>query len=288
MLLSRQEMTFDFGGARLSADRDRALLGWIVNQFLYGEVTGIQCGHWLYEAPDLDAARFFSRQAVEEFQHVDNFLRILDLLGEPAGPPHRIVRFLSTGMMPASFEEHVCLEMALGEGLVLMALYAIIDTIDHPGIREILERAVRQEERHVDFGERRTREAIERNPGLRRPLLGLSLVSTWAVRRLSRFMRKRLPAGHPVLQQLPAFVEFAVDRAGLRLLRMGVAEVPPSRMPLARKGAAVALAYGRSLVKAPLRLLPRKRLTETYLRDPSLRARIEAETDKDVTRPPAA
>ncbi|TMB25791.1 MAG: ferritin-like domain-containing protein, partial [Deltaproteobacteria bacterium] len=42
MLLSRQEMTFDFGTARLSAERDRALLGWIVNQFLYGEVTGIQ------------------------------------------------------------------------------------------------------------------------------------------------------------------------------------------------------------------------------------------------------
>jgi len=288
MLLSRQEMTFDFGGARLSADRDRALLGWIVNQFLYGEVTGIQCGHWLYEAPDLDAARFFSRQAVEEFQHVDNFLRILDLLGERAAPPHRIVRFLSTGMMPASFEEHVCLEMALGEGLVLMALYAIIDTIDHPGIREILERAVRQEERHVDFGERRTREAIARNPRLRRPLLGLSLVSTWAVRRLSRFMRKRLPAGHPVLEQLPAFVELAVDRSELRLLRMGVAEVPPSRMPLSRKGAAVALAYGRSLAVAPLRLLPRKRLTETYLRDPSLRARVEAEPTSDVTRPPAA
>ena len=288
MLLSRQEMTFDFGGARLSSERDRGFLGWIVNQFLYGEVTGIQCGHWLYDAPDLEAARFFSRQAVEEFQHVDNFLRILDLLGEAPAPPHRLVRFLSTGMMPASFEDHVCLEMALGEGFVLMALYAVIDTIDHAGIREILERAVRQEERHVDFGERRTQQAIARRPALRRPLLGLSLVSTWAVRRLARFMRKRLPQGHPVLAQLPAFVEFAVDRSELRLLRMGVAEIPPSRMPLAQKGAAVALAYGRGLAISPLRLFPRKRLTETYLEDPSLRARIEAETGNDVTRPPAA
>src|SRR4051812_8432224 len=288
MLLSRQEMTFDFGGARLSSERDRGFLGWIVNQFLYGEVTGIQCGHWLYDAPDLEAARFFSRQAVEEFQHVDNFLRILDLLGEAPAPPHRIVRFLSTGMMPASFEEHVCLEMALGEGLVLMALYAVIDTIDHGGIREVLERAVRQEERHVDFGERRTREVIDRRPALRRPLLGLALVSTWAVRRLGRFMRKRLPDGHPVLAQLPRFVEFAVERSELRLQRMGVATVPPSRMPAAQKAAAVALAYGRGLATAPLRLLPRKRLTETYLRDPSLRARVESLEEKDVTRPPAA
>ena len=61
MLLSREEMTFDWGGARLDPARDRAVLGWMMNQFLYGEVTGIQCGHWLYAAPDLEAARFFAR-----------------------------------------------------------------------------------------------------------------------------------------------------------------------------------------------------------------------------------
>src|SRR6476660_4139798 len=138
MLLMREEMTFDFKGARLDASRDKALLGWMMNQFLYGEVTGIQCGHWLYEAPDLEAARFFSRQAVEEFQHVENFVKILELLGERPAPAHRLVRFLSTGMMPGSFEEHVCLEMALGEGFVLMALYAVIDTLDHEEIRAIL------------------------------------------------------------------------------------------------------------------------------------------------------
>src|SRR3982074_3023346 len=130
MLLTRQEMTFDFGPARLDPARDKALLGWVMNQFLFGEVTGIQCGHWLYEAPDLEAARFFSRQAVEEFQHVDNFLRILEVLGEKPLPAHPMVRFLTSGMMPATFAEHVCLEMALGEGFVLMALYGVIDTID--------------------------------------------------------------------------------------------------------------------------------------------------------------
>src|SRR5437879_7276697 len=184
MLLSREEMTFDWRGARLQPGRDRALIGWVMNQFLYGEVTGIQCGHWLYAAPDLEAARFFARQAVEEFQHVDNFLRILDLLGEKPAAPHPLVRFLSTGMMPGTFEEHVCLEMAMGEGLVLMALYGVIDTIAHEGIRTILQRAVKQEERHVDFGERRTMAAIRSRPSLRRRLLGLSLVALWGVGRL--------------------------------------------------------------------------------------------------------
>ncbi len=283
MLLSRAEMTFDFGGARLDPARDREFLAWVMNQFLYGEVTGIQCGHWIYEAPDLEAARFFSRQAMEEFQHVDNFTRILDLLGSLPGPAHPMVRFLSTGMMPGSFEEHVCLEMALGEGFVLMALYAIIDTLDHEEIRSILERAVKQEERHVEFGERRTAQALRERPGLRRRLLGLSLVSMWAVRRLGAYMRKRLP-DHPVLSRMPEFLQFSVDRAEKRLLRIGVLERPLAELSAAERSLAVAAAYGGSLLRMPLRLLPRRRLTETYLRDPAILRRNAEDKPLRVVR----
>lgn len=268
MLLSREEMTFDWGGARFDHVRDRAVLGWVMNQFLYGEVSGIQCGHWLYAAPDIDAARFFARQSVEEFQHVDNFLRILEILGEKPAPAHRLVRFLGTGMMPPTFAEHVCLEMALGEGFVLSALYAVIDTIDHDEIREILSRAVRQEERHVEFGERRTATAVRETPALRRKLLGLSLVSMWAVRRLGKYLEHKLPADHPVLHRLPEFLDFAVDCGELRLRRMGVVDAALNEIPLARKAGAVLAAYGSSVAGLPLRLLPRRRLTDTYLHDP--------------------
>ena len=282
MLLSRAEMTFDFGGARLDPVRDQALLGWMMNQFLYGEVTGIQCGHWLYQAPDLEAARFFARQAVEEFQHVDNFLRILHLLGEAPRRAHAMVRFLTSGMMPGSFEEHVCLEMAQGEGFVLAALYAVIDTLDHPAIGEILARAVRQEERHVDFGERRTIAALKARPGLRRKLLGLSLVSAWGVRQLGAFMRTRLPADHPVLKQLPAFLDFTLATGEQRLLRMGVLDRPFRELSLSSKAAALAAAYLGTVAAAPLRWFRRpKRLTETYLQDPQLQSRAgTAEPDR--------
>ena len=282
MLLSRAEMTFDFGGARLDPVRDQALLGWMMNQFLYGEVTGIQCGHWLYQAPDLEAARFFSRQAVEEFQHVDNFLRILHLLGEAPRRAHAMVRFLTSGMMPGSFEEHVCLEMAQGEGFVLAALYAVIDTLDHPAIGEILARAVRQEERHVEFGERRTIAALQARPGLRRKLLGLSLVSAWGVRQLGAFMRTRLPADHPVLKQLPAFLDFTLATGEQRLLRMGVLDRPFRELSLSSKAAALAAAYLGTVAAAPLRWFRRpKRLTETYLQDPQLQSRAgTAEPDR--------
>lgn len=300
MLLTRDEMTFDFAGAKLEPGRDRELLEWMFNQFLYGEVTGIQVGHWLYDAPDFEAAKFLARQSLEEMQHVDNFLRIMAMLGCRPRPAHAAVRFLATGMMGGSWPEHVALEMAQGEGFVLQAFYAVIDTLDHKPSVDILRRAVKQEERHVEFGEQQTAKAIEGKAWLRRRLLGLSLVSMWGVRRLARYMERRLtrglpagdagargarqlPAGdrapdHPVMKHLPAFLDHANACAELRLRRTGVLDRPLAELSGARRALLVAEAYGGkllgglvSLLTLPLRILPlwprKKRLTDTYLRD---------------------
>jgi 1,2-phenylacetyl-CoA epoxidase catalytic subunit len=63
------------------------VLAWIFSQFLFGEVTGVQVGTWLAQAPDFEAAQFLARQANEEMAHVKLFLRILasvTYLGDPA------------------------------------------------------------------------------------------------------------------------------------------------------------------------------------------------------------
>ncbi|HKE18105.1 MAG TPA: ferritin-like domain-containing protein [Kofleriaceae bacterium] len=283
MLLDRAEMSFDFGGARLDPVRDRQLVEWIMNQFLYGEMTGIQVGHWLYAAPDVAAARFLARQSLEEMQHVDNFLRMLRMMGMQAKPAHPMVRFLSTGMMGGSWAEHVCLEMAAGEGFVLVAFYAVIDALDHQPSVDILRRAVKQEERHVEFGEQQTMRAIQGSAGLRRRLTGLHMVSLWGVTRLGRFIQKRLPQDHPVLRHMPAFLAHTNRCAELRMQRMGLIDRPLADIPAARKALYIAEAYGfklpRMLLSAallPFRLLARpfrrrKRLTETYLDDPYVR-----------------
>ncbi len=281
MLLTREEMTFDFGAEKLDPIRDKALLEWMFNQFLYGEVTGIQVGHWLYDAPDLEAAKFLARQALEEMQHVDNFLRIMTMLGCAPKPAHPAVRFLATGMMGGSWAEHVALEMAQGEGFVLQAFYAVIDTLDHKPSVDILRRAVKQEERHVEFGEHQTTKAIEAKPWLRRRLLGLSLVSMWGVKRLARYMEKRLVKqgqGANLLRHLPAFLDHANTCAELRLRRIGVLDRPLAELSGGKRAALVAEAYGGkllgglgSIVALPIRLLPwfkKQRVTDTYLTDP--------------------
>jgi len=283
MLLTREEMTFDFRGAKLDPTRDKKILAWMFNQFLYGEVTGIQIGHWLYHAPDLASAKFLARQALEEFQHVDNFLRIMAMLGIRPEKPSSVVKFLATGMMGGDWAEHVALEMAAGEGFVLMAFYAIIDSLDHPGVVDILRRAVRQEERHVDFGEQQTKAAIDGRPWLRRRLVGMSLVSLWGVRRLAHLMATRLPQDHPVLSRLPEFLGKTVACAEQRMLRIGLLDRPLAQLGAGRRAALVAEAYAGKVLGAigrlvtwPLRLLPfvgkKKLLTDTYLDDPALRA----------------
>ena len=281
MLLSRAEMSMDFGSERLRPERDREILQWIFDQFLYGEVTGIQVGHWLYQAPDLASARFLAKQAIEELQHVGNFLRMMQLLGLRPGKPHPVVRTLATGMMADSWAEHVALEMATGEGFVLTAFYAVIDTLDHPEAVQILERAVRQEEGHVDFGERETMRLCANDPQLRRTLLGLSLVWMWGVRQLARFAERRLPP-HPLLARMPDFLQMCLRCNELRLQRMGLLDRPLAELSAASKAALVAEAYARktagglwSRVTA-LRPGGKRRLTETYLDDPAIRALTEA------------
>jgi len=266
MLLTRKEMTFDFAGARFRVERDRELLSWIFSQFLYGEVTGIQVGHWMYHAPELEAAQFLARQATEEFSHVVQFLRIFDLLGTRPAAVHPMVRFLATGFIGDDFEEHTALEMAQGEGFVLMVFYALCDTIDDPRIAAILEAATRQEERHVDFGERWTARALRERPGIRRRLLGQNLVSLHATRLFAALLRRRLDPEHEVLRRLPDFLRATLDASEQRMLRMGLLDRPMAELgPIDQ---ALLMAQGLAArAAAPLRRR-RPLLTDTYLSDP--------------------
>jgi len=274
VLLTREEQTYDFGGARFDLDRDRDELAWIFSQFLFGEVTGVQVGEWLAQAPDFEAARFLARQANEEMAHVQLFVRILRSLGVEPQPPHRALKFLATDFAGGTFLEHCCLEMALGEGFVLMAIYALIDTLPESEVRSLLVGLSRQEEGHVSFGEEQTLIGLRRDPSRARHLLGLALVSLAAVRRLAGWTGRRY-GGHPVLSQMPGFLPATASAAELRLRRMGVLRRPLPSISAGERSAvmasSVARRYGRAL--NPFRSKPVP-LTETYLRDPALRSRL--------------
>jgi len=199
------------------------------------------------------------------------------LLDRVPSRPHRLIRFLSTGMMPDTWEEHVALEMAQGEGAVLMAFYALIDTIDHPEIVAILKRAVKQEERHTEFGEEQTMRVIEGRPGLRRRLVGFNLVSLGAMKRLGSYMGRRVDPEQSVLRHLPGFMDALVATCELRMQRIGLIDQPLGEISRLRKLAYVCEAYTAKLMRALFGPLLRlfgigraRRLTDSYLSDPAL------------------
>jgi hypothetical protein len=267
MLLSRDEMAFDFKGARFDRVRDRDLLAWIASQFLYGEVTGIQVGHWILHAPDVESAKFLARQCIEELQHVDVFMEFFKWLGARPVKVHPVVKFLSGES--ADWEEHCALEMAQGEGFVLMIFYAIIHCIDDEKLAKRLDAAARQEEGHVEFGEQQTMKALARNPRLRKRLLGLHLLSLWVVRRFEGWIRKRVDQDHPVMRQVPEYLRKIVQTTDVRLQRMGMTEKPLEQYGRIETFAIITGAVARKTLRklAFWRWFKKRRLTDTYMRD---------------------
>jgi hypothetical protein len=274
VLLTREEQTYDFGGARFDMERDRDVLGWIFSQFLFGEVTGVQVGTWLAQAPDFEAAQFLARQANEEMAHVKLFLRILASLGAEPRPPHRALRFLATDFAGGTFLEHCALEMALGEGFVLMAIYALIDTLPDSETRRLLVGLSRQEEGHVSFGEDQAARALRHDPDAARHIVGLALVSLAAIGRMGGWVRRKYPR-HSVLSQMPGFLAATAGAAELRMRRVGMLRRPLATMPAGERAGLMVVAVGRRYGRAvnPFRPKPRP-LTDTYLDDSAVRARL--------------
>lgn len=267
MLLTRNEMAFDFKGAKFDRVKDRDLLAWIASQFLYGEVTGIQVGHWILHAPDVDSAKFLARQCIEELQHVDVFMEFFKWLDARPVKVHPVVKFLSSES--DDWAEHCALEMAQGEGFVLMIFYAIIHCLDDEKLAKRLDAAARQEEGHVEFGEQQTMKALAANPKLRKRLLGLHLLSLWVIKRFEKWIAKRVDQDHPVMRQIPEYLGRIVETTDLRLQRMGMTSKPLAEYGKLQTFALITGAVARKMLRklAFWRVFTRKRLTHTYLQD---------------------
>jgi len=270
MLLTREEMSFDFKGAKFDRVKDRDLLAWVASQFLYGEFTGIQIGKWILQAPDMDSAKFLARQCIEELQHVDAFKEFFRWLQARPVKVHRVVKLLSTES--GTWEEHCALEMAQGEGFVAMIFYALLATLDDEKMVKKLDFAARQEEGHIEFGEEQTKKLLERDPRWRKRLLGLHLLSLWAIKRFEKWIAKRVNMNHPVMKQLPEYLDKIIATTELRLTRLGMLQKPLSQMGRMEKFGAICRSltwkFGRKFL--PWNWFAKKRLTDVYMGDPYL------------------
>lgn len=257
---------FDFGNARFDLDspQDRAVLRFILSQALYGEATGVYCGRSLYAAQTLEAAHFYARQARQELNHLTLFaemFRALDLEPEPA---HWVIRALAAHN--DYYPLKVLMEHALGEGMVLDIFRdVLLQTLPErdprvPGIQKKLRVICREEEEHVAWGEKETRRVLSEQPQLKRAFYGLLELQLYLVPFAVKHLKERAP-GHPVLEQLDAFVEHVRERVWRQGQALGfVPEVRPSATHRAW-----AVASGLALLTRSQFSRSRSRLDHTYL-----------------------
>jgi hypothetical protein len=211
------EPTYDFKGAKfdLSRPRDREIIRFVLSQALFGEATGVYCGKSLYQARNLEAARFYLRQARQELNHLELFADIFRTLEMEPLPAHWTIKLLSSHNN--YYPLKVVMEHALGEGMVLDVFKdVLLQTLDEndprmPDILKKLRVVCKEEVEHVAWGEKETREILAKSPWLKWPYYGLLelqlAVAPFAVR---AFVGKT--EGHPVLSHLPTFVAHVKDR----------------------------------------------------------------------------
>jgi 1,2-phenylacetyl-CoA epoxidase catalytic subunit len=282
MTIPSDQLRFDFNGKTFDKnnDFDKKTIAWVLNQILYGEITGIQCGYWLYNAPTINAATFLAKQSREELSHVRKILRILSIIGEKPADVNRVIKFLTSGMMGNTWGEHVAIEMALGEGLVLPIFYFLQDTITIPEVQKILATSIIEEESHVSFGEQETIKWLSEHPKDKKRLLTIALIQFYALKLLKFFVSKRIATikeKHSVLSQFNLFFDHVINSFEKRIQLLGLSSEPITSISMVGKIRLILLLPIRGLfAKNKYKL---RKLTETYLTDSVINAEFSSSED---------
>lgn len=279
MLLGRHEMTFDFGQARLDTRRaeDRSLLGWVLNQLVYWQVASARGARRLERAPDIGAGRFLAERASRDLAGVESLLDALRIVGRAPSRAHPLVRRLAERGAEDLPPHAVFAGLAVGEGSLLMFLYALADLVDQRRIRGHLEAAAERAAEAVDYGERRVMDLVAARPRVGLRLAGDAFAHLYELRLLGRLVA--VGHGHPILAFGPAFADRVAGSGEKRLVRLGLLPARFEGYGSVTRAAVVGghlagVALG-GIARLPRKLLPfagrSRRLTDVYLDDPLVR-----------------
>lgn len=139
---------------RTQLEHCRALLAWMLSQFLHGEQGALFAACQLTEAvSDLDAKLYGSTQVVDEGRHVEVFERYLERKLEKRYPINDNLFVVLDAIVRDSRWDMKFLGMQiLVEGLALGAFGTMRSATQEPLLRELLRLVITDEARHVHFG----------------------------------------------------------------------------------------------------------------------------------------
>jgi rubrerythrin len=108
--------------------------------------------------------------------------------------------------------------MVVGEGLALTLIYFYHDIITDLPIRRGLQRVIRDEEEHVDYGERKIMEYLPQKPELKNRLLALQ---EQLIQHYSGVITDQTPAD-PLEEMIAGLPMMIIQMHITRLQRMGL------------------------------------------------------------------
>jgi 1,2-phenylacetyl-CoA epoxidase catalytic subunit len=218
MLLTREEMTLYQGAPKFSVETDRDAVLRALSHLFYGEVGAVKIGQWVTRAPDMEGMWEIVKQTRDETRHAGIFRRLLERYG--AAPEAALASDMDAlhDVVSHSWEEMLFESMVVGEGLALVLIYFYHDVIADPPIRRGLRRVIRDEEEHVEYGERKVMEYLKQQPELRDKLLTMQEA---LVRHYASFITDQTPTD-PLEEMIAGFPFTIIQMHGVRLQRMGL------------------------------------------------------------------
>jgi 1,2-phenylacetyl-CoA epoxidase catalytic subunit len=218
MLLTREEMTLHHDTPRFSIDHDREVVLRALSHLFYGEVGAIKIGQWVTKAPDLEGMWEIVKQTRDETRHANIFRRLLQRYD--AAPDAALVSDMADlhGVISHTWEEMLFESMVVGEGLALALIYFYHDAIADQPIRRGLRRVIHDEESHVEYGERKIREYVARQPELRGQLLAMQEA---LIQHYSGVVAGQTPAD-PLEELIAGFPMAIIQMHLTRLQRIGL------------------------------------------------------------------
>ena len=142
-------------GARKQLELRMLQLRYTLSQFMHGEQLALVAASQLVECtPDLEAKYYAATQVVDEARHIEVFARYLhEKLGMTVFPPAPLVRDILAELIksPEWDVKYLGVQVLL-EGLALASFHVLHDTCQEPVLREVLHYVMRDEARHVAFG----------------------------------------------------------------------------------------------------------------------------------------
>ena len=130
------------------------LQNWTISQFLHGEQGALVCTAKLVETvPWLEAKFYAGAQVMDEARHVDVFSRYLDEKLTETYPVNTHLQAILMDIVHDDRWDMVYLGMqTLVEGLALAAFNLLRAQTNEPLLKQMLEKVITDEARHVAFG----------------------------------------------------------------------------------------------------------------------------------------